>query len=34
MENEIKARRPGTVRAVHVAAGQTVDNGTLLVEID
>jgi biotin carboxyl carrier protein len=34
MENEIKSRRPGTVRAVHVAAGQTVDNGTLLVEIE
>jgi biotin carboxyl carrier protein len=34
MENEIKCRRPGTVRAVHVAPGQTVDKGTLLIEIE
>jgi biotin carboxyl carrier protein len=34
MENEIKCRRPGTVRAVHVVPGQAVENGTLLLEIE
>jgi biotin carboxyl carrier protein len=34
MENEIKCRRPGTVRAVHVESGQAVENGTLLLEIE
>ncbi len=33
MENELVAERAGTVRAVHVGAGETVDAGTALVEI-
>jgi biotin carboxyl carrier protein len=34
MENEIKCRKPGVVRTVHVGVGQTVDNGALLIEIE
>jgi biotin carboxyl carrier protein len=34
MENELKAVRAGTVRAVHVREGQAVDGGTLLVELE
>jgi biotin carboxyl carrier protein len=33
MENEIFCRKGGTVKAVHVGAGQAVENDTLLVEI-
>jgi biotin carboxyl carrier protein len=33
MENEIRAPMDGRVEAIHVAAGQTVTRGTLLVEI-
>jgi biotin carboxyl carrier protein len=34
MENEIAAERGGTVSAIHKAAGQAVDTGDLLVEIE
>jgi biotin carboxyl carrier protein len=34
MENELAAERGGTVSAIHRAAGQAVDTGDLLVEID
>ena len=34
MENELVLSRGGTVRAVHVAAGATVERGTLLVVVD
>jgi biotin carboxyl carrier protein len=34
MENELVLSRGGTVRAVHVAAGATVERGTLLVVLD
>ena len=33
MENELRATAAGTVKAVHVAPGATVDKGALLVEI-
>jgi len=33
MENELVAERAGTVRSVHVEAGETVDTGAALVEI-
>lgn len=33
MENELAAERGGTVSAIHRAAGQAVDTGDLLVEI-
>ena len=34
MENELSAARAGTVRKIHVAPGQTVESGALLVEIE
>ena len=34
MENELKATRAGRVRAVHVAEGQAVESGALLVEME
>jgi biotin carboxyl carrier protein len=34
MENELAAERGGTVSAIHKAAGQAVDTGDLLVEIE
>ncbi len=34
MENELIAERAGTVSAVHVEAGATVDAGTVLVELE
>ena len=34
MENELVLARGGTVRAVHVSAGATVERGTLLVVLD
>jgi pyruvate carboxylase subunit B len=34
MENELRAAAAGTVRAVSVAAGQAVEKGALLVELD
>lgn len=34
MENEIVSPREGTVRAVCVSAGQTVERGAVLVELD
>jgi biotin carboxyl carrier protein len=33
MENEISAPQAGTVSAVHVAPGQTVEKGNPLLEI-
>ena len=34
MQNEIQAERPGVVKTVHVVAGQSVDGGDLLFEIE
>ena len=34
MENELRAPRPGVVKAVHVTAGAPVDAGQMLVELD
>jgi biotin carboxyl carrier protein len=34
MENELKAPRTGTVKALFVQAGQDVEMGTVLAEID
>ena len=34
MENEIRAPVAGTVKAVHVEAGQAVESGELLVELE
>lgn len=34
MQNEIQAERAGVVKAVHVQAGQSVDGGDLLFEIE
>jgi len=34
MENELTAEQAGRVSAVHVEAGQTVDHGTPLVDLD
>jgi biotin carboxyl carrier protein len=34
MQNEIRADRAGKVGRVHVAAGDTVDKGAALVEIE
>jgi biotin carboxyl carrier protein len=34
MENELRAPAAGTVRAVHVAVGQAVEKGALLVEFE
>src|SRR5687767_2812735 len=34
MENELRAPRAGTVRALHVRSGDPVDAGQLLVELD
>ncbi len=34
MENEIRATIAGTVKAVHVEAGQTVESGELLLELE
>lgn len=34
MENELKAARPGTVTAVYVQAGQDVEMGAVLAEIE
>ncbi|MSP24231.1 MAG: biotin/lipoyl-binding protein [Myxococcales bacterium] len=34
MENELTAVAPGIVRKLHVVAGQTVDAGTVLLELD
>lgn len=34
MENEIRAPQAGTVWAVHVVPGQTVEQGTLLVKLE
>ncbi|CAN5538327.1 hypothetical protein BH09MYX1_BH09MYX1_07710 [soil metagenome] len=33
MENEIKAKAPGTIAAIHVAVGATVDSGQKLVTL-
>ncbi len=34
MENELKAPKSGTVKAIHVQAGQDVEMGTVLAEIE
>ncbi len=34
MENEIQCRNAGIVKAVHVSAGQTVESGAMLIEIE
>jgi len=34
MENELSATGAGTVRSIHVAEGDNVDKGTLLIEIE
>jgi len=34
MQNEIQADRAGTVRRVHVVAGQAVEGGDPLVELE
>ena len=34
MENEIRADRGGTVKTVHVSAGQSVDTGELLITLE
>jgi biotin carboxyl carrier protein len=34
MENEILAERGGTVKAIHVAAGDPVENGDKLVTLE
>jgi acetyl/propionyl-CoA carboxylase alpha subunit len=34
MENELKATSAGTVKAVHVAPGATVEKGALLIELE
>jgi biotin carboxyl carrier protein len=34
MQNELRAKRDATVRAVHVEAGQTVERGALLIELE
>jgi pyruvate carboxylase subunit B len=34
MENELRAPAPGVVAAVRVAAGQTVEKGQVLVELE
>jgi biotin carboxyl carrier protein len=34
MRNEIRSQAAGTVSVVHVAAGQTIARGDLLVEIE
>jgi len=34
MEYRMVAEAAGTVRAVHAAAGQMVDAGTVLIELD
>jgi biotin carboxyl carrier protein len=34
MENELKAPKAGTVKALHVQAGQDVESGAVLVEIE
>ncbi len=34
MQNELRAKREATVRAIHVEVGQTVERGALLVEFD
>jgi biotin carboxyl carrier protein len=34
MENELRASRGGTVRAIHVAAGDPVNASEILVELD
>jgi biotin carboxyl carrier protein len=34
MENELRAAAAGRVRAIHVAAGDVVEKGTLLVELE
>ncbi len=34
MENELVADQAGTVASVHVEAGETVDTGAVLVEIE
>lgn len=34
MENEIKAGADGVVKAIHVKAGDALDNGVLMIEVD
>jgi biotin carboxyl carrier protein len=34
MENELAADQVGTVAAIHVSPGETVDGGQVLVEIE
>ena len=34
MENEVRATAVGTVKAIHVEAGQTVESGALLLELE
>jgi len=34
MENEVQSPREGVVKTVHVEAGQTVDNGAELIEVE
>ena len=34
MENEIRAAVAGTVKAIHVEAGQVVESGELLIELE
>ena len=34
MQNELKAPSDGTIKAIHVEAGQTVDKNTLLIELE
>ena len=34
MENEIKSNTTGTVKAIHVKTGDTLDNGILMMEVE
>jgi biotin carboxyl carrier protein len=34
MENELTAEQPGKVSAIHAEAGDTVDTGSVLVELE
>ncbi|MBF0315321.1 MAG: acetyl-CoA carboxylase biotin carboxyl carrier protein subunit [Oligoflexia bacterium] len=34
MENEIKAHCDGTIKAIHVKEGETLDQGVLMLEFD
>ena len=34
MENEIKVGTDGVVKAIHVKAGDALDNGVLMIEVE